>query len=296
MPEKGVRSQYSQCPFQIYMYDSHGIISTGTAFYFENNQEHFLVTNWHNLSGKNCFSKDSLTIGRHPTYIKAKLSTYINPEKVHFTTLTHEIKIYKNEAPLWFEHPQLGSNCDVIAIPIERSPLMPEFMHKPANKISDLRVPVEPGSTAFIIGFPSSISTGFGLPVWKSGFIASEPHYDITLGGQISDYGGLINGLTLPAFFLDTLSRQGMSGSPVFCSYVGTWDMKEPYSDWSPSDPDFFNNSNIAIGGKGFEFVGIYSGRISRKEDEAALGLCWKKETIELICTEKVLGKHPHIL
>lgn len=45
MPEKGVRSKYSQSPFQILMYDDHGLISTGTAFYYTFNEEWFLITN-----------------------------------------------------------------------------------------------------------------------------------------------------------------------------------------------------------------------------------------------------------
>ena len=52
MPEHGIRSSYSQCPFEIQMYDQQGLLSTGTAFYYELLGEWFLVTNWHNFSGR----------------------------------------------------------------------------------------------------------------------------------------------------------------------------------------------------------------------------------------------------
>lgn len=52
MPEHGVRSTYSQCPFEILMYDDQGCISSGTAFLYFYNDAGYIVTNWHNISGK----------------------------------------------------------------------------------------------------------------------------------------------------------------------------------------------------------------------------------------------------
>jgi len=45
MPENGIRSTYTQNPFQILMYDNDGLISTGTAFLYEFNKDLFLITN-----------------------------------------------------------------------------------------------------------------------------------------------------------------------------------------------------------------------------------------------------------
>ena len=110
----------------------------------------------------------------------------------------------------------LGSKCDVVAIPFERPTTLPEFMHNSANMISSTRIPIKPGVVTFVIGFPRSLSVGFGLPIWKSGYIASEPHYDVVIGGTVSvTTGGMSGGLKIPAFFIDTLTREGMSGSPV---------------------------------------------------------------------------------
>ena len=53
-----------------------------------------------------------------------------------------------------------------------------------------VRIPVLPGGTVYVIGFPHAISVGPGLPIWKSGYIASEPHFDVTIGGQRKDIGG----------------------------------------------------------------------------------------------------------
>ena len=297
MLEKRIRSTYSQCPFELQMHDEQGMIATGTAFFFEINDEWFLITNWHNVSGKHFLNKAALMNGCFPTRLVAKLSTYDiedSPEG-SYGIAPYDVPIYQNSEPLWFEHPELGSRCDVIALPLQRPDSCPTFMHNAANRISDVRIPVEPGATVFIVGFPRSISVGFGLPLWKSGYIASEPCYDVTIGGKPQQFGGLIGGIKLPAFFLDSQTREGLSGSPVFASYVGTWDTVDPYSRLEPDAPGFWDRDDVSLGSKATEFVGCYSARIGPEEQGAALGLCWRKDVIEKICIAKKRGKHPHI-
>lgn len=296
MPEKGVRNRYSQSPFQILMYDDASMISTGSAFFYEFKGEVYLITNWHNLSGRHFLTKEPLS-NRFPTCIDLKLATFIPHESGNrhaFTSVAHRLNLYKEFKPIWFEHPSLGERCDVVAIKLARPTDCNEQFHVPVNKISKLRVPVMPGNTAFVIGFPSSISTGFGLPLWKSGFIASEPYYGITSGGSISRIGGLVDGVELPAFFLDTQTRQGMSGAPVFCSFTGTWGVNDPYEEINIDAPGFWNRADVVFNETRMEFIGCYSGRIGKEEEGAALGICWGVEVIEEICSVQKPGKNPH--
>lgn len=297
MVECGIRSTYSQCPFEIRMHDEDGLISTGTAFFYQHDRSWFIITNWHNLSGRNFLTKEPLSV-RFPTFIEANLSSYEVPGHQippgHFTTVSRRVDIYRNYQPVWYEHPVLGSSCDVVAIPFERPSACPEFMHNAANCVSRTRIPVKPGVTCFVIGFPYSLSIGFGLPIWKSGFIASEPYYDICIGGQTASIGGSRGGAKLPAFFLDTQTRQGMSGAPVFASYVGTWNMTDPYREVDPESEGFWDRNDVAMGASAMEFVGCYSGRIGKVEEGAALGLCWRADVIKLICESRSAAKHPH--
>ena len=300
MPERGVRSTYSQCPFQIQTYHEQRLLGTGSAFFYTHDDDWFLITNWHNFSGRHFLSGKPLShSGRFPTRIRAKWSKYTGSDDGHpsglFTTVAQPVEIYKDYEPLWFEHPELGSNCDVVALPLNRPEYCPSFMHNAANQISKVRIPVEPGCTVYILGFPRSISVGFGLPLWKSGYIASEPHYDVTIDGQVSDVGGLTGGIKLPAFFIDSLTREGMSGAPVFASYTGNWDTADPYAPWNTEAPDFYTRDDIYLGTEAKEFVGCYSGRVGGNEQEAALGLCWRKDVIDHICSSRKPGKHPHI-
>jgi hypothetical protein len=281
------------------MYDEHGIISTGTAFFYAIKSEWFLITNWHNISGRNFLTKQPLTNNRLPTYMKAKFASYEVGGKSlgdgRYTAVAQRVDLYKDYTPVWYEHPTLGSNCDVIAIPISRPQSCPEHMHNAANLISKVRIPVKPGQPALIIGFPKSLSVGFGLPIWKSGYVASEPFFDISINGEISEYGGLSNGIELPAFFIDSQTREGMSGSPVFASFSGNWSMTDPYEAIDPTKPDFWARDDIALGGTAMEFIGCYSGRMGKAEEGAALGLCWRSSTIYEICAEKATGKNPHV-
>lgn len=300
MPENGVRSTYSQCPVQILMYDDIGLISTGSSFFYEYNNEWFLITNWHNLSGRHFLTKEPLSGNRFPTYIKAKFSSYLSHGEVSednkFCIKAHKIDIYRDYNPIWYEHPELKSKCDVVAIPLNRPETCPIFMHNAANLISKIRIPVKPGNPAFIIGFPKSLSVGFGLPLWKSGYIASEPHYSVTIDGDVSEIGGLSGGIDLPAFYIDSQTREGMSGSPIFASYTGNWDMTDPYNLLDPEEPNFFNRDDIALGENRMEFIGCYSARIGKNIEGASLGLCWSIEAIDDICKSKQTGKNPQVI
>ena len=284
LPEYGVRSTYSQAPFKISMHDLGGEISTATAFHYAYNGERFIVTNLHNVTGRNFFNGKALNgHARTPMWIEVHTAIWqapvLNPNRV-FGLARRRLEIYSDPSaqldPLWLEHPELGpEGCDIVAIQDPKPVQEPEFMHNCVNQISNIRVPVLPGELAFVIGYPRGLNTGFGLPIWKSTFIASEPHYDV----EISE-------TRLPAFFLDGYTREGMSGSPVFARYRGMWDLKDPYKPVNPDEPDFWSRDDVAINGaEGTEFVGIYSGRIPEKEGEAALGLCWRKDAIERVCS-----------
>ncbi|MDB6453590.1 hypothetical protein [Falsirhodobacter sp. 20TX0035] len=226
MPENGIRSTYSQAPFKISAHDFGGQISTGTAFHYLHNGQRFIVTNWHNLTGRNFFSRKNLnTLGRTPLWVGIHTAVWLAPPtdlNRAFGIERRRIEIYGDpEAQLdqlWLEHPELGGQgCDVVAIPHPKPDEEPEFMHNSVNLISKFRVPVLPGEVAFVIGFPRGLHTGFGLPLWKSTFIASEPHYDVEIEERL-----------LPAFFLDGYTREGMSGSPVFARYRGMWTSRTP--------------------------------------------------------------------
>lgn len=288
MPENGTRSTYSQAPIKIDLLDAKkNRIASGSAFFYDFEGENFLVTNWHNVSGRAFDTRRILhKPSQEPIFMVAYLSRWFG-DKGHYTAnYGRLLSLYdKNGNPTWYVHKTHKSNYDVVVFPFPRDETIPEFMHYPVNKISKFRKPILPGNTVFIIGYPSGISIAHGLPIWKSGYLASEPFYNIKNQGK--EY---------PAVFLDSLTRAGLSGAPVFSQYKGTWSLNDPYEKLDPESSEFWERSDILLNETRYEFLGIYSGRLESNAQDAALGLCWKESLIREICKEGIKDDNPHFL
>ena len=113
MPEHGIRSTYSQCPFQLLMCDQGGVISSGTGFFFETGDRWFLVTNWHNVTGRDFQTGKVISkLARVPSRLVAKLSTYDlgRGQDENFAIGPHDVPLYHGTQPSWLEHPEGGSS------------------------------------------------------------------------------------------------------------------------------------------------------------------------------------------
>lgn len=99
----------------------------------------------------------------------------------------------------WLEDPLLGSRADLIALPIEHTQDVQFFPLDMSLAKKDIGL--SPGDSVSIVGFPYGMAQAAGLPIWKSGTIASDP--DINFDGK-------------QMFLVDSTSRPGMSGSPVY--------------------------------------------------------------------------------
>ena len=282
-----LKDNYIACPFQIQMCDLQGGISLGTAFFYECEGETFVITNWHNVTGKHPLTGIPLDSNRSPLYIRAKWpmvnDNAPHPEGakiVHFQA--QKIEIEDESGPLWFEHPELGSVCDVVAIPVRKPTNWPSSIHMAANKIDETSIPIDPGLKVIVIGFPQGISTGPGLPVIKTGFLSSMPGFGVRLGGGFSDIGGMKDGIEVPATLLDVHTIPGMSGSPVFGEYTGIW---------NPDDLSITEFIGSSVIGTSRIFLGCYSSRVPRLEERSGLGICHQRNAIEEICRTRYRGQ-----
>ena len=282
-----LKDKYIACPFQIQMCDMQGGFSLGTAFFYECEGETVIITNWHNLIGKHPQIGAALDAMRSPSYIRAKWPVVDDSvPKVEgakqFYFQAQKIEIEDESGPLWFEHPELGSVCDVVAIPVHKPTDWPSFIQEAANKIDETSVPIEPGLKVTVIGFPQGMRTGPGLPVMKTGFLSSMPGYDVRLGGKFSDIGGMKDGVQVPAMLLDVHTIPGMSGSPVFGEYTGFW---------NPDDLSTSEVTGSSMLGTSRIFLGCYSSRVAELEERSGLGVCHQRDTIERICRTKHRGQ-----
>jgi hypothetical protein len=243
-------------------------LGIGTAFFYRLDGKDFLITNWHNVSGRRPWDKK--IISKHAAIPDNLLVRFPYHEKLDagvkaFKWVPKVLKLYEDDArsvPSWLEHPEHGFAVDAIAIEVKE---LSSTKAVPANAESlDLdQLLLIPGMDVFVLGYPRDISGGGRFPLWKRGSIASEP--DIHLDN-------------LPKMYIDTATREGMSGAPVYAQESGVWapEGKKLPEDW--------------VFGKGHRFIGIYSGRVGEDSFLAQLGIVWKEEAITEIIRGMQIG------
>jgi hypothetical protein len=228
-------------------------LAVGTGFIWKVESKLFLITNWHNVTGIN--PQDGSHISQYAGEPDAVVML-VHPAADRLGD-TAEVRIPlrgQQGEPLWLEHPSAARKVDVVALPL---PSIRGAIFYPINEMPQMNMLVTVGLEAFILGYPFGISVST-FPVWKRASIASEP--DVFVKGQ-------------HYFFVDTASRQGMSGSPVILRTWGGYHTPE--------------GGLITASGSATRFIGIYSGRIGgRDEFQAQLGMVWRVGLIDVIVKE----------
>jgi len=177
-----------------------------------------------------------------------------------------ELKLY-NEASesLWFQHGEQGQNIDIAVIPVDISALPDNIkVYAYGDIISDDLISFNAGHDVFIVGFPRGIGLNDVFPIWKRGSIASEPVFGVE---------------GFPGFLVDSATREGMSGSPV---YRRTWNIAN-YEDRSTTmSPGVFTR-----------LLGIYSGRYGANDELLAqIGRVWSVELINDVIDNRIAGTY----
>jgi hypothetical protein len=236
--------QYTLATVPIETYFGARKLAMGTAFVCEKDGNFYLITNWHNLSGK-----DPDT-GKHLSKTLAepdRMTVWWNLKgqmagKFSATVL---IRDPTTNRPLWRVHAVHGNKVDVVALPV--TPLPTAEMY-PINGMQSDSLLIQIGMDVYILGYPYGMGL-VGLPVWKRASIATEPE--------------LVGIAPAPLYMLvDTASRPGMSGSPVIRR---SWAIHLPKA------------GGTSVGNPtATELVGIYSGRIASSDPlDAELGMVW---------------------
>ena len=263
-----IQNRVTRVPLRVDPVFESSILGNASAFFYALNKRTFLITNWHVVSGRN-------PAGRAPLLSNAAIPDSL---KLHIPIDTSRegvksmgwkeglLPLYVDESrtsPVWFVHPVHREAVDVVAIPLDG---LSDTMLLAANdKGLDLDdLDLYPSLDVYVVGFPRAMFGGARLPIWKRGSIATEPDFDID---------------GLPKFLIDTATREGMSGAPVYAQEVGTW------------MPRGVTDPGARIIGKGRMFVGVYSGRIgAENEFKAQLGIVWKASVINEIISAAQRG------
>lgn len=258
----------SNVPLRLELMFENQVVGVGTGFFYEHDGNCFFITNWHNATGRrpDTLACISLTAAL-PTKIRTKMlqkrkAGAEGPDLFQWHTI--DLPLYEDEErnfPVWLEHPGHGRAVDVVAIPV---PPLPENGPCAANAttLSLDKIRLRPGLDVFALGYPKGLTGGAQFPLWKRGTISTEPDMD---------HDGL------PKLLIDSATRDGMSGSPVYAQEVGYW---------LPEDKTQPDEHVIGIGRR---FIGVYSGRITGEDElSAQLGIVWKERSItEIIAAGK---------
>lgn len=215
----------------------------GTGFIAISKRGPVLVTNYHNLTGLR--PDTGQPIGPSPDEVEI---LHILKHDRHSTTWgPHVEPLYNADGRLWVEHPKLGSRCDVVALPLTRLKGVTLFPYDLNPKACGSTIASGPPEMVSVIGFPFGRTAGGALPIWATGFVASELEVDFD---------------DLPVFLVDCRARPGQSGSPVIAYRSNGYFTQQGMHVWA--DP-------------AWRFLGIYSGRIHKESD---LGMVWKADVI----------------
>ncbi|WP_404785258.1 trypsin-like peptidase domain-containing protein [Altericista sp. CCNU0014] len=264
-----IQSQLSYVPIHLTSRYEEVDLGIGTSFFYNYENKDYLITNWHNVTG------------RHPWDYSLISKQAAIPDNLIIHFPYHEIfedrsiiqwiprvlKLYEDDErlnPVWWEHPHHSSAVDIIAIEL-KEPSPTATITANSNLLNLEKLKLLPGMDVFILGFPRGINGGGLFPIWKRGSIASEPDVNID---------------DLPKMYIDTATREGMSGSPVYAKESGFW---------VPEGIELLDLKHTFFG-KGYRFLGIYSGRVGNDPFLAQLGIVWKEKAIQDIILSQRVG------
>jgi hypothetical protein len=216
-----------------------------TGFVIETKKGPHLVTNWHVVTGTH-------NITRTVNWIPSELTIHHHKRDCLGQWVPRVEQLVVDNVNQWIEHPALGDKADFVAIPLTNlddvdlyfvDPVNPWYAEDEGEKGADFLL--SPSDMVSIVGFPFGKSSSGHVPIWVTGFLASE------LGENFED---------LPLQLVDSRTRPGQSGSPVF-AYRSGGAIKTA------------KGAATIFSGAVAKFLGVYSGRINEQSD---LGRVWK--------------------
>lgn len=277
-------------------------LAIGTGILYKKNNETYIITAWHNISGRHTETlkslSDTLAV---PNNIVASIDVETKQgEYIGFVRMNITVPLLDNGKTTYYIHEQGYPKVDVVAIPIDvkKEYIMEgtiasgeginipiQLKSKQPNSletnivhiqdcefknydIGDYSQSLYVSDDIFILGYPKGITDYTMQPIWKRATIATSPH----LGWDQQEQ-----------FLVDCASKQGMSGAPaIYYNRDGK-----------------INTGNVYY--KGPEPIsilhGIYVGRIgSTSELEAQIGKVWKRKIIDEIIDNKIYDFLPEEL
>lgn len=235
----------SMSTFLIEMRRGERRLARGTCLTVSHGGRWFVVTNRHNVTGRNQFTDQPM---RRDGAVPDQIIVCLPTRDLGNRWWGHLMNLYgEDERPRWSEHPGLGAAVDVVAMPFDR-PSEARCFGITLDDHYDFAVEV--GEPLHVVGYRDGEPLFSAFPQWIETHLRTDPF-------------GEWNGL--PAFLVEGSLAPGSSGSPVFAYRTGTADLLR--SDGGP------------VGSKwATRFMGVYSGRTPE-----GLGLVWNLRAVRAV-------------
>lgn len=250
---------YSACATQIFLRFGATPLATATCFFWQHGRGTYLVTNWHNVTGRDAQSLRHLDQATLAEPDRALYPVFMDGDLNRRGQSTMELYTQGGE-PAWLEHPTHGRLVDVVCLRLPEEAAGHVF---PVNRQPPGPLTTRIADDVFILGYPLGLAVET-TPLWKRASVASEPDFDID---------------GLPKMFVDTASTRGMSGSPVL--------RRGTSGQTADGTMSLFVAPVTSV-------VGVYSGRVvGANSVEAQLGVVWKARVIDEIIDGQRQGARP---
>ncbi|MBI1348230.1 serine protease [bacterium] len=168
------------------------VLSNATGFFFERDEQLFLVTNRHVVCNESTnHAPDALDLELH-----------VSESNIAEVT-SYSIPLYNGKVPTWRETTDAAGIVDVVVLPVDKTQLPPTVVYRaftPEKLVEELDE-VEVGTPLLVVGFPLGFhDTLHHLPVARHAIIASA------FGLRFQGSG---------CFLTDGRTHRGISGAPV---------------------------------------------------------------------------------
>jgi hypothetical protein len=279
-------NKLSFCTSKLDLFFHDVLLGSATGFIYKYGQSIALVSNWHVFSGINPITHNVRhSTGYRPNRVEFNINIANRQEGSVFLRAERAPLVVDGESKWWQHNGYIDESGETKIVDIgvfilnehikDFDKIEDNILSVPAQVIvnlgeTDETMTYEHGcprvaSDVFILGYPKGLTKQGVVPVWKRGTIASEPLFNLT--GNI------------PAILVDAVTREGMSGSPVF--YFGG-DITTASGAAGP----------LPYPGQEPWLVGVYAGRdgVTGDEIDMALGRVWRKQLLDEIFYHQIPG------
>ncbi|WP_446924780.1 hypothetical protein [Klebsiella pneumoniae] len=266
-------------------------LSTGSGVFYKRADQYYVVTAWHNVSGRNTESMECLD-QKYRAVPNNIIISFKSHRQDFMIAENIMLPLYDDNNALYYIHPDNWPRVDVVAIPFDVNETHTSVMCAGYDKVDFKRSLFDNDGNliiraiqqylvddalakrwmnsasvtdeVFIPGYPHNITDQFYNPVWKRATIATNP---------------ALQWQNARKFLIDSASSSGMSGASVF----------------------YYNNEgdvsicghHINIGRVAAIHAGIYVGRVGVTDKaDPQVGIVWHTSVINEIIDGEVFDFH----